>query len=363
MRAIRTALELGMRLGRHPERVIGEFDELDETSVGRDSTADEPVLLEARLVVRVELEAMPVTLAHHRFAVGVGHSGAGSQHCVVGAESHRAALVGHLTLIVHEIDHRMTGGRVELGGIRVGEAHDVSSELDGHRVQSETEPETGQTALAGVPGRLDLALEPAGAESTGNHQAIELRETILGEEPLDVLSLDPVDLHARAVVEARVLERLDDGQVGVGQLDVLADETDPNGGRRGLDRLDQPVPGSGVDIGGLHVEHVEDDVVETLVVEDERQLVDVPDVGGVHDSAVIHIAEIGDLPLEFAAEWRLAPADDHIGLDAAAPQLGHRVLRGLRLLLTRGTDERHQSDMHVADVAPARVLAELAEGL
>ena len=46
MRAIRTALELGVRLGRHPERVIGEFDELDETSVGRDAAADEPVFLE-----------------------------------------------------------------------------------------------------------------------------------------------------------------------------------------------------------------------------------------------------------------------------------------------------------------------------
>jgi hypothetical protein len=38
-----------------------------------------------------------------------------------------------------------------------------------------------------------------------------------GEQALDVLGLDPLDLHVGPVVEAAVLQRLDHRQVGVGQ--------------------------------------------------------------------------------------------------------------------------------------------------
>ena len=43
----------------------------------------------------------------------------------------------------------------------------------------------------------------------------------------DRLGVDPVDLDPAAVVDAGVPERLDDRQVGVLELDVLADERDP----------------------------------------------------------------------------------------------------------------------------------------
>ena len=59
----------------------------------------------------------------------------------------------------------------------------------------------------------------------------------------------------------------------------------------------------------------------------------------------------------------VAAADDGVGLDAAAAQLGDRVLRGLRLLLARRADARHQRDVDVEDVLPADVLAELPDGL
>ena len=66
----------------------------------------------------------------------------------------------------------------------------------------------------------------------GPWSAHELRE-MRTEEVADTLGqrLDPVDLDLGAVVEPGVLERLDDRQVGVGQLDVLADQADPH--RRG----------------------------------------------------------------------------------------------------------------------------------
>ena len=98
-------------------------------------------------------------------------------------------------------------------------------------------------------------------------------------------------------------------------------------------------------------------------MQDQRQLVDVRGVGGVDDRRLGDVAEAGDLALEVVGDRLLAAAHDHVGLDAAAAQLGDRVLRGLGLLLARRADERHERDVDVADVVAADVVAELADRL
>jgi hypothetical protein len=69
--------------------------------------------------------------------------------------------------------------------------------------------------------------------------------TIPSSEPRSIsadvvhrLGLDPLDLDARAVVEAGVTKRLDDREVGVGQVDVLADHADPHRLGRRVDALE-----------------------------------------------------------------------------------------------------------------------------
>ena len=150
----------------------------------------------------------------------------GCEHGVVGAEPHRATHVGDVALVVHQIDHRVLRGRVHLARVGTDHAQHVAGELGGHRLQTEAQPEARDVLLAGEPGGGDLALEPASAEAAGDHDAVEVAQTIGGEQAFDVLGLDPVDLDLGAVVEPGVLERLDDRQIGVGQLDVLADQTD-----------------------------------------------------------------------------------------------------------------------------------------
>ena len=103
-------------------------------------------------------------------------------------------------------------------------------------------PRHGTRFLAGVASGGDLALEAAGSEAPGNDHPVELGEAPGGEQPFDLLGLDPVDLHGRPVVEGGVLERLDDRQVGVGQLDVLADQPDAHRLRGGLDLRDDLLP-------------------------------------------------------------------------------------------------------------------------
>src|SRR4051812_37979868 len=45
-RPVGPALELGVRLGTDPERMADQFDELDETAIGRRARAPQAVLLE-----------------------------------------------------------------------------------------------------------------------------------------------------------------------------------------------------------------------------------------------------------------------------------------------------------------------------
>ena len=94
-----------------------------------------------------------------------------------------------------------------------------------------------------------------------------------------------------------MLERLDDRQVGVGKLDVLADQADAHrlGGR--LDPRHDLLPRREVEgvLADVDAQHLAHHVVEAFVVEDQRQLVDVAGVGGVDDGAGVDVAQVGDL--------------------------------------------------------------------
>ena len=91
----------------------------------------------------------------------------------------------------------------------------VAGEVDRHHLQAEAQPEARDVVLAGVAGGGDLALGAPLAEPAGDHDAVEVAQAAVGEQALDLLGLDPVDLDLGAVVEAAVLERLDHRQVGV----------------------------------------------------------------------------------------------------------------------------------------------------
>ena len=174
---------------------------------------------------------------------------------------------------------------------------------------------------------------PRTPKPAGDHDAVEVAETALGEQTLDILGLDPVDLHVGPVMEAAVLERLDHREVGVGQIDVLADEADPHRPHRCLDAVDEGLPRRQVDLVLVEAEQPAEVVVEALCVQHERDLVEVAGVGGVHDGLDGNVTEVRDLALERVGHGALAAAHDRVGLDAPAAQLGDRVLRRLGLLL------------------------------
>src|SRR6266481_4767404 len=71
----------------------------------------------------------------------------------------------------HQPDHRMIAP-AELAGARAIEVREMPRRLDHRHLQAETDPEIGQTALAGKPRRFDHALRPALAEAARNENAV-----------------------------------------------------------------------------------------------------------------------------------------------------------------------------------------------
>ena len=102
--------------------------------------------------------------------------------------------------------------------------------------------------------------------------------------------------------------------------------------------------------------------IEALLVQDERDLVDVGGVDGRDHGVDGDVALQRDLALQGLGNRLVAAADDDVRLDTAAAQLRHRVLRRLRLLLPRH-EEWHQREVDVAHVVAADVPAELPDGL
>ena len=139
------ALELGMGLGADPEGVAGQLDELDQPVVGRGPRAHQADLLEPAAEAGVHLVAVAVALGHHLGAVGQGHLRAGLEPGRVGAEAHGPALVDDVVLLVHQVDHRVAGGGVELPRVGPVEIGQGPGHLDDHDLQPEAEPEQGSS--------------------------------------------------------------------------------------------------------------------------------------------------------------------------------------------------------------------------
>ena len=107
------------------------------------------------------------------------------------------------------------------------EADHVARVLDDHALQAEAQAERRDAVLAGELQRAELALDAAHAESAGHADAVEVGEVLLRAlGRLALVGRDPLDVDLGLVGESAGAQRLGDRQVGVGQVDVLADEAD-----------------------------------------------------------------------------------------------------------------------------------------
>ena len=102
-------------------------------------------------------------------------------------------------------------------------------------------------------------------------------------------------------------------------------------------------------------------LIETLFVEEERDLVNRRDVTTFDHSAEFDVAKESNLSLHFFRKRPLGTTDQDIWLDSDLHQLPHRVLCRLGLHFARGGNERHQRQVNEDGVFAADLVAELSD--
>ncbi len=241
---------------------------------------------------------------------------------------------------------------------------DVAGVLDDHALQAQAQPERRDAVGAGVGERAELALEAADAEAAGDADRVDVVQVLVGAlVGLALVGGDPADLDLGLVGEAAGAQRLADREVGVRQVDVLADQRDGHLLLRVVDAAEQVVPGRPVDVAERQVEAAYDVGVEALAVQHLGDVVDRRRVGGGDHGLVVDVAHQRDLALDAVRELPVRAADDGVGLDADGAQRGDRVLGRLGLQLARRADVGHQGDVDEEAVLPADLVAGLAGGL
>ena len=93
-----------------------------------------------------------------------------------------------------------------------------------------------------------------------------------------------------------------------------------------------------------------DDLVEHLVVQHARDLVDRIGVEHFDHGLALHVAEERDLRLFLFRNVAVGAAEQDVGLDTDLAQFLDRVLRRLGLQLAGGRDVGQQREVHVAGV-------------
>ena len=151
---------------------------------------------------------------------------------------------------------------------------------------------------------------------------------------LDLFGLDPHDQHPCPMGDPGVVQRLVDRLVGIAVLHVLADDRDPDLMLGVHDPVNHLAPLREVQRGGLQPQPLDQDVVEPVLDQAQRHLVDAELLVPLLDHGLpLDVAEEGDLVLVVGRDRDLGPADQDIRLDADLPQGAHRVLGRLGLEL------------------------------
>ena len=358
-----TALELRVELGAHEPGMVRQLHDLHQPLIRGKARQHQAGLLHLGAVVVVELEAVAVALGDLRRAVEAAAAGALFQHAGVLAKAHGAALFRHVHLVGHEGDNRVGRGLGELGGVRVLPAQHVPGKFHHCHLHTQADAKIGNAVLPGVPAGQDHALHTTVAEAAGHQHAGHIAQHRLHVLLCQRLGVHPADIHHRVVGGARMVQRLHHGQIRVVELGVFAHQGDGHMLTCALLPLDHGAPLPQVRLVGDEPQLAAHHLVQSLLGQQQRHLIESLGRGVLDDARRLHIAKEGDLRADVLRQRRVAPAHQHIRLDAQGQQLFHRVLGGLALELAGAGDLHHQRHMDKGHVPVWPLRRHLADGL
>src|SRR5687768_13220425 len=308
---------------------------------------------------------MAVPLAHLRGSVDRGCLRADAELTRVRAETHRPAHVGDMLLSLHERDHGVVALGSKLTRMAVGEADYVARELDDCRLHSEANSKERQAGFARVADCFEHSLDAPNAESTGHQYALHVSKQLAralsaGEE----VARQPRDLYTDIICDPAVNQRFLHTLIAIDEVSVLPDHSDFDFPLRSENSLDHSSPLREIrSAASKESESMHHPLIESLLVEQQRYLVDARHIAALDDRAEFDVAEERDLSLHLFGQRSLGAADENVGLNSDFHQLPHGMLRRLRFHFARRGDERYERQMNEDRVLAPDLVAELPDGL
>jgi len=229
-------LQFGVELHADEPGMVRPLDDFRQDAVRRQAAEVKAGALHHVAIGCIDLVTMAVAFGNGRLAIDFTDPGAWRQHRLIGAQPHGAAqvLVGLADLhrvaahpFGHQPDHRIIR-RTELGGRRAGHAAEVAGRLDNGHLHAKADAEIGHGALAGELDGANHALRPALPKGARHQDAVDVLQPLshLSRIALKRLPFDPIERHRDAVGQAAVMQRLDQGLIGVLQGGIFADDGD-----------------------------------------------------------------------------------------------------------------------------------------
>jgi hypothetical protein len=211
----------------------------------------------------------------------------------------------------------------------------VPGEFHHGQLHAQADAQIGNPVFAGEADRADLAFGAPLAEAAGHQDGVHAGQDAAAVV-LEGFGIDVMDVDLAAGMDAGVGQGFGQGFVGLGQVHVLADEGDVHLVFRVLQGVDQPLPHRQVGRLGQQAQLVADDLVQHLVVQHGRDLVDGIRVQGLDHRFRHDVAEQGDLAPFLGRNMAVGPAQQHVRLDADLAQFLDRMLGRLGLQLAGG---------------------------
>ena len=292
--------EFRMELAGQEPGVTRQFDHLHQIAVGGTAADGQSLALQVVEIAVVELIAVAVAFGNRGLAVGLMGQGVGLDAAGLGAQAHAAAQVGVLVAAFHmavfgdpfgdQADDRMGRACIEFSGMRPFQPGHIAGEFDHRHLHAQTNPQIGNPVAAGIPGRLNLALRTAVAEAAGDEDGVH---PVQGTHPLGLqfLGVDIINMDLAMRFHARMEQGLVQGFVGLGQIHVLAHHGDVDFPLGVFDGLHHRFPFAQIGGGRVDAQFLDDDFVQPLRMQQQRNLVDGTGVHGGDHRPLFHIGE------------------------------------------------------------------------
>ena len=180
--------------------------------------------------------------------------------------------------------------RLEFGAVGAGQSGHVAGIFDDRNLHSEADAEVRDRAFTGIAHRTDLAFNAALPETAGHENGIHIRQQGTGVVA-DILGITVANVYLGARLDPRVGQGFGQRLVSLGVVGVFADHGDIHLAIEVGQPIDHVPPFREIGGGRLQVQLAHHDVVQPLLMQQQRNPVNGV---GVHRGDDGLFADIGE---------------------------------------------------------------------